>query len=98
MASRSTARRSRAAALLTAAAAAAAAVLTAVRRRRGAPGRRAGAAGAAADETWTCACGAGFRVRGAGRHQVFWAEGAPEHEPLLEQVCPSCGRGLGAAA
>jgi hypothetical protein len=69
------------------------AVVVAARRRRR---REAPAAGrvviAEAEERYTCACGAEYRVSGAGRHRVFWAVDAPAGDPVLEDRCPACER------
>jgi hypothetical protein len=46
------------------------------------------------DGEWTCACGTRFRTVGAGRHQVLWLLEAPESEPVLGDLCPSCERPL----
>ncbi|UGS35309.1 hypothetical protein [Capillimicrobium parvum] len=43
---------------------------------------------------WACECGQRFRFSGAGRHRVYWTEGAPAHEPVVGDRCPSCDRPL----
>lgn len=47
---------------------------------------------ASADTEWTCACGQRFRVTGAGRHRVFWREGAAAGDPVVGDRCPACDR------
>jgi hypothetical protein len=47
-----------------------------------------------AHETWSCECGQVYRVSGAGRHRIYWPEGAPESEPLLTPECVNCERPL----
>jgi hypothetical protein len=59
--------------------------------------RRAGQADPAAPEQrWTCACGAEYRVTGAGRHRVYWPADGSEREALMSSECPHCGRPLAA--
>ena len=65
-----------------------AALATVVRRRRSSGGEPA------EDRTWTCSCGTAYRVKGEGRHQVHWPEGAPEAEPVMDGRCVHCGQGL----
>ena len=48
----------------------------------------------AAHDSFTCACGQGFRVSGAGRHRIYWTEGADASDPVLAPACPSCERPL----
>jgi hypothetical protein len=68
------------------------AVVVAVRRRReGAPAAERTVI-AEAEERYACACGAVYRVSGAGRHRVFWAIEAPADDPVLEDHCPACDR------
>src|SRR4051794_24660233 len=45
-------------------------------------------------ESWSCQCGQRYRVTGEGRHRVYWPDGAPEGEPVLEGKCVSCERPL----
>lgn len=45
-----------------------------------------------AEERYTCACGAEYRMTGAGRHRVFWVLDAPADDPVLEDHCPACGK------
>ena len=47
-----------------------------------------------AREPWTCACGQDFVVAGRDRHRVYWVATAPEEDPVLGHVCPSCDREL----
>jgi hypothetical protein len=80
---------------LAVAVAAGAATLAARRARQGAGGSTGGeAAGEPSAEptVWVCACGAEYRVVGAGRHQVRWTVDAPEDQPVLEDHCPACER------
>jgi hypothetical protein len=64
--------------------------------------RRPGSTGAAAvgrpdagrPETYRCECDQEFRVSGTGRHRVYWLAGAPDDDPVLSPVCPSCDRPL----
>ena len=58
---------------------------TARRRASGLRNRRP-----AEDQTYTCACGAGFRVVGADRHRVYWTMGASNDEPVLGDRCTNC--------
>lgn len=65
-----------------------------------------GALTAPADETpvsrgsdqrseYRCECGHGLRVFGLGRHRVYFepANSGPD-DPVMNRVCPACGRGL----
>jgi hypothetical protein len=47
-------------------------------------------AGGGEPETYRCACGTAYRVRGADRHRVYWREGAPDEEPVLGERCVQC--------
>ncbi len=38
------------------------------------------------EETYTCACGAEYRVTGADRHRVYWRE----QEAVLGDQCVAC--------
>jgi hypothetical protein len=71
-------------ALLAVAAALAAALGAAGARlaRRGEPAIR--------EESYTCRCGAAYRVSGVDRHRVYWREGAPESQPVLGDRCVEC--------
>jgi hypothetical protein len=94
-ASADTARRT----VLTAVAAAAAAALGAVgarraRRARPAGGRTPSRPEPAPEQTYTCECGAEYRVSGADRHRVYWPAGAPEDDPVLGDRCLQCDRPL----
>ena len=60
--------------------------LAGLRGRRGSPG--------AAEQSWECACGQRFRVAGVERHRVYWVAGAPESDPVMSGLCPSCERPL----
>ena len=50
----------------------------------------------ASERHWTCACGAEYRVTGAGRHRVYWPAGGDEREAVMSSECPNCGRPLDA--
>jgi hypothetical protein len=60
--------------------------LARLRGRGGPPG--------AAEQSWECACGQRFRVAGVERHRVYWVAGAPESDPVMSDLCPSCERPL----
>ena len=45
---------------------------------------------ARAEQTYTCRCGATYRVSGADRHRVYWPAGAPEDAPVLGDACVEC--------
>jgi hypothetical protein len=60
----------------------------------GSPPSEAPAAAAVAQETYTCECGAAYRVSGQDRHRVYWPEDADAGEPVLGQACPQCERPL----
>jgi hypothetical protein len=50
-------------------------------------GRRlAGRFGRGAEDAHTCACGTRYRVRGVGRHRVYWRDG----EAVLGDRCVVC--------
>ena len=70
----------------------AAAGATADRLRSGSSGGRA--ASPAAQETFTCECGQAYRVRGTGRHRLYWPEGADDRDALLTPECVACERPL----
>jgi endogenous inhibitor of DNA gyrase (YacG/DUF329 family) len=60
------------------------------------PDRLARAASPDSRPTYTCpACGHVLHVSGLGRHRVYfeltdkWAD-----DPMMNRVCPECGRGL----
>jgi hypothetical protein len=66
--------------------------VTAARRRRGGAPAAERTVIAEAEERYACACGAVYRVSGAGRHRVFWVLDAPASDPVLEDHCPACER------
>jgi len=75
-------------ALLTTAAGLAAAVVAAgarLARRRTVAGT-----GIEVQDSYTCGCGAEYRMTGVDRHRVFWPAGADESDPVLGDRCPSC--------
>jgi hypothetical protein len=78
---------------LLAVAAALAAALAAVGVRL-APVRRAPAHAGEHEErpepTYTCSCGATYRVSGSDRHRVYWLADAPEEEPVIGDRCVQC--------
>jgi hypothetical protein len=41
-------------------------------------------------QTYTCACGASYRVSGTDRHRVYWPADAPEGAPVLGDRCVRC--------
>ncbi|HEX8101063.1 MAG TPA: hypothetical protein VF533_00485 [Solirubrobacteraceae bacterium] len=82
------------AAAAAAVAAIAAGVALVLRRMRPAADSEPAAPGQA---SWRCECGQAFRVSGAGRHQVFWLDGAAEADPVLGDRCPACERPLAPA-
>jgi hypothetical protein len=44
---------------------------------------------------YRCQCGHVFRVFGGGRHQVYLEpENVALDDPIMNGVCPVCGRGL----
>ena len=86
-----------AAAAFAAIAAGVAVLLKRTKRPGGSPAATELAAGPQTRD-WSCECGQAYRVNGAGRHQVFWLEGADERDPLLDDRCPSCERPLPASA
>jgi hypothetical protein len=49
-----------------------------------------------AEQRFTCACGAEYRIRGAGRHRVYWPVNGDEREAVMSSECPNCGRPLDA--
>ncbi len=52
----------------------------------GVPGRRS---------EYRCECGHVLRVFGGGRHRVYFEPGnARLDDPVMNRVCPACGRGL----
>ena len=64
---------------------------------RPAPGSPPSEAPSAADvvtETYTCECGAEYRVSGQDRHRVYWPKDADASDPVLGQACPECERPL----
>jgi hypothetical protein len=42
------------------------------------------------EQTYTCDCGARYRVSGTDRHRVYWPAGAPEGAPVLGDRCVQC--------
>jgi rubredoxin len=46
--------------------------------------------------TYRCAgCGHVLRVSGLGRHRVYFElDDVPFQDPVMNRVCPGCGRGL----
>lgn len=49
-----------------------------------------------ARRTYTCPeCGHVLRVSGLGRHRVYFERGNTRlDDPVMDGVCPECGRGL----
>ena len=44
---------------------------------------------------YQCQCGHVLRVIGGGRHAIFFEPGdAGLEDPIMNRVCPNCGRGL----
>jgi hypothetical protein len=44
---------------------------------------------------YQCECGHVLWVLGGGRHRVYFEpRNAPLHDPVMNGVCPECGRGL----
>ena len=44
---------------------------------------------------YCCECGHVLRVSGVGRHCVYFELGdARSEDPVMNRVCPACGRGL----
>lgn len=41
-------------------------------------------------QTYTCRCGATYRVSGIDRHRVYWPAGAPDDKPVLGDSCVEC--------
>jgi hypothetical protein len=85
----------RRAALLAVAAVLAAAVAAAGRRLRRTgtfPGRDA--SDGAEEQTFTCRCGAEYRVSGADRHRVYWPVEASASDPVMDDQCVACGAPL----
>lgn len=46
--------------------------------------------GGEADQSYTCRCGATYRVSGTDRHRVYWPAAAPEDAPVLGDACVEC--------
>jgi hypothetical protein len=44
----------------------------------------------AAEQDYTCGCGARYRVTGVDRHRIYWPAGAPEDAPVLGDRCVEC--------
>jgi hypothetical protein len=42
------------------------------------------------EQTYTCACGATYRVSGTDRHRVYWPAGASEDAAVLGDSCLEC--------
>lgn len=55
------------------------------------PERTAGSSGRG---TYRCTCGHVLRVFGGGRHRVYFEPGAALDAPVMNRVCPECGRDL----
>ena len=72
----------------------AAASATANRPAPGAPPSEAPAAAEVTQDTYTCECGAEYRVSGQDRHRVYWPKDADASDPVLGQACPECERPL----
>jgi hypothetical protein len=54
-------------------------------------GRRlAGAGEGRSRETYRCACGATYRVRGVDRDRAYWREGAAGSDAVLGDRCVAC--------
>jgi hypothetical protein len=77
----------RRAGLIAVAAALAAAVGAAGKRLAG---RGTGSSWSPPDPTYTCRCGAEYRVSGTDRHRVYWPAGAPDDAPVLGERCVEC--------
>ena len=41
-----------------------------------------------------CTCGHPLRVFGGGRHRIYFELEASPENPVVNGVCPACGRGL----
>ena len=52
--------------------------------------RRSADTGIEVQDSYTCRCGAQYRMTGVDRHRVYWPAGAPESDPVLGDRCPSC--------
>jgi hypothetical protein len=59
---------------------------TAVERARGIASRLR----RSSHQTYTCACGARYRVSGTDRHRVYWPADAPGDAPVLGHSCVAC--------
>jgi hypothetical protein len=47
------------------------------------------------EPTYRCECGHGLRVFGGGRHRVYFEPANTRlDDPVMNGVCPECGRGL----
>jgi hypothetical protein len=46
------------------------------------------------DDSYTCQCGAEYRVSGIDRHRIYWPADAPEGSPVLGDRCVQCGTAL----
>jgi hypothetical protein len=44
--------------------------------------------------TYRCACGHVLRTFGRGRHHTYFELGGGLVDPVMDRVCPSCGRRL----
>lgn len=76
---------------LIAVAAALAAALGAVGKRlAGRHDSASGTGGGSPDQTFTCRCGAEYRVSGTDRHRVYWPAGAQDDAPVLGERCVEC--------
>jgi hypothetical protein len=46
-------------------------------------------------DDYRCECGHVLRVSGSGRHRVYFKPSNTDlDEPVMNRVCPECGRGL----
>jgi hypothetical protein len=48
----------------------------------------------AQDRRWRCSCGQVYRISGSGRHRIYWADGAPASDPVMDGSCVGCRRTL----
>ncbi len=49
----------------------------------------------AARDEYRCECGHVLRLSGGGRHRVYFERGdVAMDDPIMNRVCPQCGRGL----
>ena len=45
-------------------------------------------------QSYTCECGAEYRVTGQGRHRVYWKAGASPEDPVMGGRCTECEQPL----